>query len=167
MTCPGRALPVSSSHRASRASGQQGKGQPPPHGPPSLDLLRRRRHRQHAPDVVPRRVQRLGGGFHVAHGRPRLHGERQAEGEQQHDRARSRSPARAARSPAGDAQKASMPARAIAMTVASPDRIRAASSAQAVAGHRRRRSRAGAPAWRTWRRSRRAAAGPPAAARSR
>ena len=37
-------------------------------------------------------------------------------------------------SPAGEAQKASMPARVMATTVASPDRIRAAISAQAVAG---------------------------------
>jgi hypothetical protein len=31
-------------------------------------------------------MQRLSGGFHVAHDRPRLDGERQAQGEQQHNR---------------------------------------------------------------------------------
>ena len=69
---------------------------------------------------------------------PAPHRQRQAEREQQSRPARSRPSRRAAPWRAGEAQKASMPARVMATTVARPDRTRAASSAQVGDRTRRR-----------------------------
>ena len=114
------------------AAASSGKGKSRVMAPPALRRLSLGRW-QDAPDVFPRRVQRLGRRLHEAHDGPGLNGLHRARSRRTATGAisirRTRGTARS-----GGAQKARMPARVMAMSAANPDRISMTSNAHETAG---------------------------------